>query len=111
MHRGFTLIETLLYIALFALVMGGLAISIYGYFATVGRNQTKAMLQEEEQFLVGKINWATSGAKTESIAGTTLTVTKYDNSTAVVALSGSDMTLGGVVLNNTNVTVTALTFT
>ena len=116
--KGFTLIETAVYLALYALIMTGALLSIYAIFGTNARNQTKAMLQEEGTFFVGKIDWTLTGAQTINLPlpGTsddTLSVTKFDVSVGnpvVIAVSGGNITMskGGnpaVVLNNSNITV------
>lgn len=110
MRRGFTLIETLVYLALFAIVLFGIVATTYAYFETVGRNQTKAMLQEEGQFMLGKIAYAMSGAKTISIVGSVLTITKYNGTSVVIQRSGTDLTYAGAILNNTNTSVIGLSF-
>lgn len=63
---GFTLIEVLVYLALFALLFGGAVAAAFNVVELSGRNQTKAMLQEEGNFLLAKINWALSGAQSVS---------------------------------------------
>ena len=124
-ERGFTLIETLVYLALFTLIIGGLMSASYALFESGDRNQAKAMLQDEENFVIAKIMWALESAKTVSVPavgtpGSALSVIKYDGSTAQFCLSGVDVKyLGasgscvssGVILNNSNVAITALTFT
>lgn len=62
MNRGFTLIETLIYIALFALIMGsGVAASFYVIDSS---EKEKAGINAiaEAQFLLRKIDWALTGA-------------------------------------------------
>ena len=119
---GFTLMETLIYIALFSLLFGGAVISAYNMFEGFSRGQTHIMMQEEGNFLVGKINWALSGAKSVEIPatggnGNTLSVTKWTSSLnpVIVELNSNDLTisLGGNLaktLNNTNVSVSNLNF-
>lgn len=116
-NRGFTLIETLVYLALFALIIGGFVAAAYMLFETSDRNQTKAMMQEEANFLVGKLNWVMSGVDSSyaitpsaNTSDSTLTVTKYDGSTFTVFRSGSSMQLNGETLNNSNVTISKLVF-
>lgn len=110
-NRGFTLIETLVYLALFALIIGGLVVAAYMLFETSDRNQTKAMMQEEENFLLGKINWALSGASIVSVpVALSLLVTKYDGTIVTITASDGTMTLNGTPLNNSNVTVSNLVF-
>ena len=122
--RGFTLIEALIYMALFAIVLTGIVVTAYGYFETLGRNQTKAMLQEEAGFILDSIGLALSSAQTVSVpaaggTGPALSVVKYGGGTAQVCFSGSSVrslagagscTTSGALLNNTNITVTSLTF-
>lgn len=118
-NSGFTLIETIVYLALFTLMIGGLVASSYMLFETSDRNQTKAMMQEEANFLVGKINWIMSGMRTASITSGTLIATKYDGTIFKVCQSGSVMKFAsstptcvarGVVLNNSNTTIRNLVF-
>ncbi len=110
--KGFTLIETLVYLALFALIIGGLAASAYMLFETSDRNQTKAMLQEEENFIMAKILRAFDNAASASVSGggSTLTVTRHDFTSGVIDLSGTNVRLDGEVLNNSNVMVDDLSF-
>ena len=57
MKKGFTLIETLIYIALFALLIGGGVGSAYSLIASSDRITTGAMLEQEGNFLLAKIGW------------------------------------------------------
>lgn len=114
--RGFTLIETLIYIALFVIIVGGLMVAVYGYFETIGWNATKASMEEEKSFVLGKINEALSGAEVVTTpgagaSGPILTLTKYDNTSDTVMLSSGAVVENGATLTNTNVSVSNLTFT
>ena len=118
MQRGFTLIETVIYLALFAIIVGGLIIAAYGLFENSGRNQTKSMLQDEQNFVLNKILFSLESANSVSApasgaSGSALTFTTYGGSTVTVALSGTNVIWNGGVLplNNSNVSVTQLTFT
>lgn len=109
--RGFTLIETLVYLALFTLMIGGLVISAYALFESNDRNQTKAMLQEEANFVMAKIVRTLDNAASASVSGgSMLTVTKYDLTTVVVSTTSSNVFIGGSRLNNENVTIDDLLF-
>ena len=116
--RGFTLIETLIYIAIYSIIMAGALVSVYAILGSSARNAMKAMVQEEGSFLIGKIDWALTGAQSISqptigASGATLSTTKYDASIGnpiVISLSGGDLTIsrGGnppQTLNNSNVQV------
>lgn len=121
---AFTLIETIIYLGLFGILMGGAVVAAYNLFESSSRGQTHALVQEESDFLIAKINWVLSGTKSVTtppagVPGSSLTVAKWDTALGdpmVVALSGTDITLsrGGnpaVVLNNSNVRITSLVFT
>lgn len=127
-NRGVTLIELVVYIALFSLIIGGAIVAAYQIFESSGRSQTHAMLQEEGNFLLGKLSWSLSGIENISApalpgggvactSSNTLSVTKWDATigTIVIDVLGVDMRIarGGNppnVLNNTNVTVKDLLF-
>jgi type II secretory pathway pseudopilin PulG len=126
--RGFTLIEAIIYIALFSILIGGAVVAMYSIFEGREHNQTKAMMQEEGDYLIGKINWAVTGSSAitspgvnttcVSPASCALTVTKWDGSIGSVdiRLSGATMTLArgvnaAVPLSNTDVFISNLSFT
>jgi type II secretory pathway pseudopilin PulG len=113
-EKGFTLIEALVYLGLFALIMSGFLVAVSNIFQTTDRTQTKAMLQEEGDFLLAKINYALTGASNVTLpttvtpgnslsltkAGTTLTFT-YDTSNP----NNKKLNLNSSTLNNLNVSV------
>ena len=118
-NRGFTLIETLVYLALFSLIIGGLVISAYGLFESSDRNQTKAMLQEESNFVMAKIVWAISQAQAicdpaANMSGATLSVAVFGGTCfppdITIALSESNVQWGIAALNNSNTSVDRLLF-
>lgn len=122
-QRGFTLIEALVYLSLFAILMGGAVVAAYNLFEAAERGATHVMLQEETDFLLAKVAWTLSGASgvTAPAAGATgsaLTVAKWDTSLGspfVLARSGNNLTLtrgtgAAALLNNTNVEVRSIAF-
>ena len=128
LQQGFTLIEVLVYLSLFALIMGGAVVAAYNMFESSGRSHTRAMIQEEGDFITAKIDWSLSGTASISTPPTpgagvacatspTLSVSKWDTSvgTIIVDLLGGNIRLsrGGnpaQALNNTNITVNSLLF-
>jgi type II secretory pathway pseudopilin PulG len=114
-HNGFTLIETIIYIGIFALIMSSAVVSIYSIMSNNARNQTKAMVEEEGSFLIGKIDWALIGTKKiNSSNGNTLSVTKFDSAIPdpiEISVEDGKMKIkkggGGdtIELNNSNITV------
>ncbi len=118
--QGFTLIETLIYLALFAIVIGGGMIAVYQIIQSTDATNNKVIVQEEANFLLRKINWALTGATAVSVpSGTNLLVTKPISGTNVVLsfnLTGSNLTLqrdsGTVaVLNSSSLKISAVSFT
>ncbi len=123
---GFTLIEVLVYLALFSIVMSGVIASAYQVFESAGRDRTRSLMQEEGDFVSAKIDWALSGAQIVSAPAAppsggactesnTLSVTKWDATSIVINLSGSDIVIarnGGQerALNASDVAVSALLF-
>jgi prepilin-type N-terminal cleavage/methylation domain-containing protein len=79
-NQGFTLMETMVYIALFALLMSGAVVGAYNLLEGSNRNVAATGIQEEGVFLNRKINWALTGASnaTVSPSGDTITITRTD---------------------------------
>lgn len=114
--RGFTLIETIIYTALLAFVIGGALSATYNIIEGSGRLDGNAVRQEEGNFVLRKINWALSSASGFSITSSSeLFVTRYDGTTVNFKLVGAEVDMketGGAFLPLTtdNVTVTDLLF-
>ncbi len=112
----------IIYLALFSILIGGAVVAVYSVFESGDRNQTHAMLQEEGNFIVAKINWALTGVESVSApavnaTGAELKLTKWDGTVGDVVMlltPDGDLTLerGGnpaEILNNTNVEILPLT--
>lgn len=116
---GFTLLEVILYIALFSILMSGAVVSAYQLMGGGAHTEHAVLVQEEGTFLIRKINWALTGASAAVSAGNTLTVTRPDlgaQSPVVITASGADVVLtrgGGtqVPLNTAALPVSNLNFT
>lgn len=122
-HHGFTLIEVLIYLALFSILMGGAVVAAYHLFDSSTKTGTRTMLQEERDFMMSKIDWVLGGAKavtapSAGVIGSSLTVVKWDTTLGdpmTVAVSGGNLVLTRgtnlpVLLNNTNTTVSNISF-
>jgi len=109
---GFTLIEAIIYIALFSIVIGGGIVTTYALVQSTDNGANHVILQEEANFLLRKVNWALTGA-TSFTNGSTLSVVK-DGTTLIFDLNSGDMriTKSGVttLLNSSSITVSNLTF-
>jgi hypothetical protein len=66
--RGFSLLETLMYIALFGVIMQGAFAGIVAISESAERNQAKAYIEEEGDFLVAKISYEISQASSTEIS-------------------------------------------
>jgi len=74
--EGFTLIETVIYLALFTLIMGGFLIVIYGIIQSASASTNKTVVEEEGSFGLAKLKWALSGASAITVGANTLSITK-----------------------------------
>ena len=57
--KGFTLIETIIYIALFSLIMSGTMLTTYQLISEAGHISSQNIVVQEGDFVVRKIHWAT----------------------------------------------------
>lgn len=106
---GFTLIETIIYIALLAFLMGaGISVAFY-IIDSSQKNKTEVNVQAEGNFILRKIDWALTGA-TDATGGSTLTVTKFGG-LYVFSFDGTQyLQLDGVNLNSSRVFVSLVVF-
>ena len=61
--KGFTLIETLLYIALLGIIIGGSIIASYSLMGVAARARTASNIEDEGNFLMAKLDWALNQTK------------------------------------------------
>ena len=68
--------ETMVYIALFGIIMSGAVVGTYNLLEGGRRNIDSTKIEEEGTFLNRKINWALTSATGASVSGggTTLTI-------------------------------------
>jgi Tfp pilus assembly protein PilE len=118
--RGFTLIEAVIYLALFSILIGGAVVAAWSLFDAATRSATRTMLSEELDFMLSKTDYVLSSTKevtepqkNNPTPETTLRVVRW-NETGFVTLSWSpgdkDFRLDGEPLNNTNVSVESVGF-
>ncbi|HVM73268.1 MAG TPA: prepilin-type N-terminal cleavage/methylation domain-containing protein [Candidatus Paceibacterota bacterium] len=119
-HRsGFTLIETLVYLALYALIIGGALTAVYSMIESSARNEATAMTEEEGDYLLAKIDMTigdTASVRVPNSSGDTLSVVEFDGTAVTLNNCGTGLcrTEGTAVpqrLNNSDVSVSKLTFT
>ncbi len=61
MNKGFTLIETIIYIALFSLLITSGFTATYQMISSADSLSVKSITEEEGSFVLRKMNWAFSG--------------------------------------------------
>lgn len=96
--KGFTLMETMIYIALFGIIMSGALVGTYNLLEGGKRNIDTAKIEEEGTFLNRKLNWALTGATNATVTGggSTINITRPDlgsQSPIVIKQSGTNMTI------------------
>jgi hypothetical protein len=74
-NKGFTILEMVIYIALFSIIIGGGMTAAYQIIGGGYADTNHVILQEEANFLMRKIDWAVSD-NAASVTGSRLEVTK-----------------------------------
>ncbi len=118
--RGFTLIEALIYIALYSFIIGSVVLCVYGLSQNGDLFASRNSVSGEGEFVTAKLNWAMGSLKSidypTSGYDTVLRVTRTDDSkvwikfeNGIVKMS-TDSGANYTDLTTTNVTVDALGF-
>ena len=117
--RAFTLIETIIYIALFGFIMGSVLLSVYAMVQSGDQFANRNAASDEGMFVMAKLDWAlrSLGSVTtpSSGYGTSLSVTRSDGTQVDVRLSSGviEMRINSgsyLPLTTSNVKVTSLGF-
>src|SRR5258708_2532449 len=93
---GFTLIETLVYLALLTVIMGSFLVVVFEIIESNSKNQVKIDVREDGNFLIGKIESSMNGATAIAVqnGGKTLVITNTpQNITLAWGGSGQPLTL------------------
>ncbi|MBI4094626.1 MAG: prepilin-type N-terminal cleavage/methylation domain-containing protein [Candidatus Liptonbacteria bacterium] len=119
---AFTLIEVLIYIALFSATLFVFVMVFYQLIDSRDQNQLRVEVEEEANFLMKKIEWGLLGADSinEPAPGSTSTVLSvnkfnFPDNPLVFTLAGDDITLSRgagapAALNSERITVRKLEF-
>ena len=122
--KGFTLIEVVIYIALFALLMGSAFVTVFQLINGTNKISLKTTIQQEGNFVMRKLDWALTGldpANPPVVGGSscsqnlTLQKVNFPGNPMVVRLNSSTLEIsqnGGtfVPLTTINVKTTCLKF-
>lgn len=112
---GFTLIETIVYMALFSIIIGGGMVASYQIVQATDASHNHIILQEEANFLFRKINWALAGATSANVPSNNTLESTKNSATYTFNLCGGNLTLqtglgktcsdSPITLNSSNLTV------
>ena len=119
-EQGFTLLETLLYVALLSFFLSSLVGITYQSLQSTDKISKQISLQQEANFLIRKMDWALTGASSVNIVSPTqiyitryvapLTVDfQYNATDKTLEVYPSDQTQF-YALNSSNVTVDSAAF-
>ncbi len=110
-QNGFTLIETVLYIALFVLIMASIVLATYNMIASTDKSQYRSLIHNEGQFVVRKFNVMLDNASSVAVSGSTLTI-HYSNGSpdGTIDLNGGKIRVNGEILNGDIAPVISLNF-
>lgn len=114
--------ETMIYIALFGIIMSGAVVGTYNLLEGGNRNINSSRIEEEGTFINRKIGWALSKATDATVlgGGTGITIFRSDGVDVTFIGNGTDVnltrTVGGVPslsipLNSDRFKVTGVNFT
>ncbi len=115
--KAFTLIETVIHIALFSFIMSGVLLSVYGLLQGGDQFSKRNITANEGSFVTAKIDWALSDLDTISSPssgyGSTLSIQRNDGTQVDVRLVSGVVQLsinGGtyIPLTSSNVSVSKL---
>jgi len=67
--NGFTLVELLVYLALFSFLITGVLVGVYQIIDSTDKISGKIFVEQEGNFLLRKINWALTGASSIVVMG------------------------------------------
>ena len=117
--RGFTLIEVIIYLALFSIIIGGGMVATYHILQSTDAGTNHVILEEEANFLLRKIDWALTGSTLVAVpTSSTLQSTKNIDGVSTLLtfnFSSPNLTLkrasgSANTLNSSSISVSALTF-
>ena len=119
-NAGFTLIEALIYSALFSLMMVGMLGAVYMVLQGANQSEARLLVDDEANFVLRKINWALTGVSSINTPvagsiGSNLNITKTDVGTVRFRLDNENIEIDSgagayVALDTVNVAASSLSF-
>ena len=113
MKNGFTLLEAIIYVAIFSLMLSGALLVTYQLIVSSERGASNNGLEAEANFLLRKINWLVEGATTLNISQPDVLEITNHGQTFILTLDPTiqALTLDGQPLNNSRTKISELQFT
>lgn len=115
--KGFTLIETIIYIGIIAIIIGSFLIISEQIIFSSNRTRRQIELTENQKFLIQKINWLLRNVDTvntplPNASSTILSINKvnFSENPLILNLADNVVYLNDIPLTNNSVLVTNLTF-
>lgn len=79
-NSGFTLLETIIYLALFSVLMSGATVTVYQLLSSIDKDERTLKVLTESNFINQKLDWALSGkSEIEIIDSDTFKITRVDD--------------------------------
>ena len=112
--KGFTLLEVIIYLALFAMLMAGALTASFDLVESGGRDATNAQLAEEGNFVLAKVRWVLDGstvtAPTVGSIGSILSVQKVEGYDGAGNPMVVPITLDPATLESGRISISSVTF-
>lgn len=90
---GFTLIEAIIYIALFGMLISGAVAVAYQISTSSSLTSRKAIVQDEGNFVLQKIRWALNSESSVTAAGSLLRIERSDGKQIDICLYNNKILL------------------
>lgn len=109
-NKGFSLIESIIYIALFSIVVGGGMVGVYRVVQSSKSIFEKTIIEQEGNFLLRKINWALNDLQSVNLLQPNQMQIVKASGTSTFSLNGDNLELNGLPLNSENARISNLLF-
>jgi type II secretory pathway component PulJ len=112
-NTGFTLLEMIIYIALFSFMIGGLIMTSFMLVQNSHKTENRITVQGEMNFVLKKINWVINQAKDIDIPSSNILSANADNDNEnefEIKYENNKITLNNKEITTINVSVDKLSF-
>lgn len=95
-HRGFTLLEVVVYLGLYAMLFFGVLVGVYALKASHERNIAIEEVDEEGNYIAAKIDWIlehTAAVEESETSGPVITVSETDGTTVTISAGRGNVSI------------------